>query len=286
MQFRYLGSSPCLFDLPGRGDVFGAVANSLAKFTSLANPRSFLIELWKRAMSSANGNNARTSDGFSSLERDHHYRSIFDSDMLGIIFGKIDSGEAVEVNDHYLKLIGYSRAEFFAKGLNWRDVTPSEYYPVVERAIQQTRERGISDPYERPTIRKDGSVFWAAVRMATVGEGLVIAYAMDITDRKQIQERLRESEEKFRAIFTHSSVGMAIVDDDGRPLDVNQKLEQIMGYSKHELQQRTFGEMTFPEDLPRTTKEMQEFNIFPVGTSHRMEKALRAQRRTGHLGGN
>ncbi len=63
------------------------------------------------------------------------------------------------------------------------------------------------------------------------------------------QEKLQESETKFRNTFEQAAVGMAHVAIDGKWLIVNQKLCQIVGYSKEELLQKTFQEITYPEDL-------------------------------------
>jgi PAS domain S-box-containing protein len=68
---------------------------------------------------------------------------------------------------------------------------------------------------------------------------------------KDIESRLRESEERYRVMFDHAAVGLAHVSLDGRWLHVNQKLCDITGYTYEELQGKTFQEMTHPEDLAR-----------------------------------
>jgi PAS domain S-box-containing protein len=79
----------------------------------------------------------------------------------------------------------------------------------------------------------------------------LIPSALDITERKRAEEALRESEERFRATFEQVAVGIAHVGLDGRFLRLNQKLCDIVGYSREELQQRTFMEITYAEDLDR-----------------------------------
>ena len=75
------------------------------------------------------------------------------------------------------------------------------------------------------------------------------ALARDIVERKQAERTLKESEERFRATFEQAAVGIAQVAPDGRWLDVNQKLCDIVGYSREELLQSTFQDITHPEDL-------------------------------------
>ena len=77
----------------------------------------------------------------------------------------------------------------------------------------------------------------------------MIGILSDITDRKQAEEALAESEEQFRATFEQAAIGIGHVGVDGRWLRVNPKLCQITGYSPEELAQLTFQQITHPEDL-------------------------------------
>jgi PAS domain S-box-containing protein len=70
-----------------------------------------------------------------------------------------------------------------------------------------------------------------------------------IADRRRAEEALRESEVRFRATFEQAAVGVAHVGADGRLLRVNQKLSDILGYSREELLTRTFHDLTHPDDL-------------------------------------
>jgi PAS domain S-box-containing protein len=75
-------------------------------------------------------------------------------------------------------------------------------------------------------------------------------------ERRTTLEALRTSEERLQAIFHHAAVGIAVADLSGRFIEMNQKFAEIVGYSPAELSQLTFREITFPEDLPATIKEM------------------------------
>ncbi len=66
---------------------------------------------------------------------------------------------------------------------------------------------------------------------------------------RESEERLRESERQFRIIFEQAAVGMAHVSIDGRWLLVNQKLCAILGYTREELLELTFQDITYPDDL-------------------------------------
>ena len=73
----------------------------------------------------------------------------------------------------------------------------------------------------------------------------------DITGRKRAQQALAESEARFRATFEQAAVGIAHVAPNGRWLRVNQKLCDIVGYSREELLALGFQDITHPDDLER-----------------------------------
>src|SRR5919205_3062631 len=77
----------------------------------------------------------------------------------------------------------------------------------------------------------------------------VILIHEDVTEHKRAEEKLRESEERFRATFEQATVGIAHVNTDGRWLRVNRRLCDIVGYEKEELLGLTFQDVTYPDDL-------------------------------------
>lgn len=80
-------------------------------------------------------------------------------------------------------------------------------------------------------------------------EKRILGVAIDVTERWQIERALRESEERFRAMFNQAAVGIAQVALDGNFIEINPALCEITGYSYEELSQMTFQEITHPDDL-------------------------------------
>jgi diguanylate cyclase (GGDEF)-like protein/PAS domain S-box-containing protein len=80
-------------------------------------------------------------------------------------------------------------------------------------------------------------------------EHVLLVMVQEITTRIAAEETLRESEQRFRATFNQAAVGIAHVAPDGRWLRVNQKLCDILGYSREELLGLAFQDITQPDDL-------------------------------------
>jgi PAS domain S-box-containing protein len=76
----------------------------------------------------------------------------------------------------------------------------------------------------------------------------LVGISRDISDLVRAEEALRQSEERFRSAFDHASIGMDMVDLDGRFLQVNSALCELTGYPEEEMLARTFEDITLPED--------------------------------------
>jgi PAS domain S-box-containing protein len=113
--------------------------------------------------------------------------------------------------------------------------------------------------YERDLriVRSDGSIRYVEVRGMPLfdEQGTYIRMfgtTLDITERKQAEEALRQSEQRFRNAFDTTAVSMCLTSPQGQFLQVNASLCQMLGYSEAELLALTFAELTHPDDLPLT----------------------------------
>jgi PAS domain S-box-containing protein len=181
-------------------------------------------------------------------------RSFVDANIVGIVLAE-PSGKVVEANDYYLRTIGYTREEFEQGMVDWRAITPPEWLPADERALRELRERGACQPYEKEYLRRDGSrvsVFLADALLPGE-EDQIAAFALDITERKQAEEALRESEERLRLFIEHAPAGLAMFDREMRYLyasrrwlsDYSLGIRDLRGLSHYDL---------FPE-LPEKWRE-------------------------------
>ncbi len=97
------------------------------------------------------------------------------------------------------------------------------------------------------------------------------AVGRDITSLKEIEIRLRESEEKFRRAFEDAATGEALVTPDGKLLQVNRSLCEMLGYDETELLGKTFQELTHPDDLNLDLDNVQQMLAGEI-RSYQMEK--------------
>ena len=83
----------------------------------------------------------------------------------------------------------------------------------------------------------------------------------NVTDRKQAEQKIQESEERFRATFEQAAVGIAHVSPDGLFLRINQKFCDIVGYSPEEMEKLTFQEITHPDDLENDLQQVERLLV-------------------------
>lgn len=106
--------------------------------------------------------------------------------------------------------------------------------------------------FETAHRRADGSLYPADVHLQLVETGnerAFLAVINDITHRKQAEDALQESEQRFYSAFEYASIGMALVSPEGRWLRVNRAMCDIVGYPANELLVKTFQDITHPDDL-------------------------------------
>ncbi|MDD5388599.1 MAG: PAS domain S-box protein [Gallionellaceae bacterium] len=179
----------------------------------------------------------------------------------------------VDVNQTACKQMGYSRVELLS-------MAPQDIKPLLEeRDLARKFDQILADTTRAGRIetlhqRKDGSTFPVEVALrgfVSEGRPMLVAVARDISQRKQAEAELKESEERFRATFQQAAVGIAHVAADGRWLRVNEKLSAIVGYSREELLRLDFQSITHPDDLSEDLEYMRQVLNGEID-SYRVEK--------------
>ncbi|MCF6269652.1 MAG: PAS domain S-box protein [Melioribacteraceae bacterium] len=184
--------------------------------------------------------------------RDITEQKLSEEKMRYLNYGIEAAGEAIVmtdvegtieyVNPAFTKITGYTASE--AVGKNPRIIKSGFHTKEFYKEMWSTILGGKVWHNELTNIRKDKALYKAELTIAPVFDqnGKVdgfVAIQSDISKRKQAEEALKESEEKFSAITEQSSEGIALSTPEGDYVFVNQAFCKMMGYSKDELLQMT-----------------------------------------------
>ncbi|MCK5131470.1 MAG: PAS domain S-box protein [Candidatus Sabulitectum sp.] len=156
------------------------------------------------------------------------------------------------------EMLGYTMEEMLVK---WIEVASDN--PINEIGFDNTVraiETGESQPpYELELVRKDGRKIWVEVRefpLVENGETTAILGSLtEITERKQVEETLKKSEEKFRIIFENKGTPTGLFDENGIIKDCNHVFVEFCGYSKSDIiDKMRWSDFIVKEDLERLQK--------------------------------
>ncbi len=208
-------------------------------------------------------------------QREEYLNTIIEQAPIGIVTVSID-GQLIKVNSAYCKITGYSKEELVS--MNYKKLTYPEDLAIDAANVQQLLD-GANQSYrlDKRYIRKDNKIIWVQVTrsivrdVATGSPSYFIAQVEEITERKQMEKSIQEGEERFRNIMDNAPVGMATVAINGQFIQVNQALCIITGYSEKELENLTYQDITYREDLPANIVKVQELLEGKI-THYRMEK--------------
>jgi len=197
-----------------------------------------------------------------SLEK---YRVLFETLPLGITIADA-AGQIIESNPAAERILGLPTSEQQQRDIDspvWQIIRPDGTpLPAEEYASTRAlREQRLVKNVEMGVVKGTGQISWTSVTAAPLpvnGYGVAIAY-VDITERQQIEEALRQSERKFRSIIEQSSNGIVLVDEIGQVIEWNPAAERIVGLKRTEvLGQRMWDILSRILLADQTTPEMNE----------------------------
>ena len=182
------------------------------------------------------------------LDQHFAYLTRFANDIVLLLDA---DGQIINCNDRAFSAYGYTREELI--GRNTLELRPPALAEAGRRQLSRAKSAGgmVFETWHR---RKDGTEFPVEVSVRSFevdGETFLQSILRDISERKEAEEELRLSEQRFRNIFDHTAVGMAHVSTDGQFLMVNRRFAQLVGFSPRELERMNVWQISLPEDLKR-----------------------------------
>ncbi len=183
-------------------------------------------------------------------------------DFAGVIIVVIDPDQKVSyINKTGCEILGYNKKKII--GTNWFDnFIPARIKNEIKSIFDEIMAGKIEfvEYFENPILTKTGEeriIEWhnnflqddQRKIIGTLGSGI------DITERKKAEHNLKESEEKYRTVFENTGTATAILEEDTTITLVNERFEELSGYSKEEIEgKKSWTEFVVKEDLERMKK--------------------------------
>ncbi|MBD0258823.1 MAG: PAS domain S-box protein, partial [Cytophagales bacterium] len=193
-------------------------------------------------------------------ESEAKLRRLFDSGITGIVFWN-RQGKILDANNTFLQQMGYTRQELEADQINWVAMTPPEYAERDAQSLRDLAATGVSIPFEKEYIRKDGTRIPVLVGAATL-EGFTdqgVAFILDITERKQAEEQVHMSQRLLYEVFENSADALFLINAEGNIVErYNQQAvllfelednQKYVGLPAQNLQKHAFTEAESAEVL-------------------------------------
>jgi len=201
----------------------------------------------------------------SKLESDGTFRAIFESAVEGIIAVNRD-GKILLANSQSLELFGYSEGDLIGRSVEL--LVPKS----VRSMHKNLREKFHQDPVPRRMghgrdlvgVRSDGSKFPIEVSLSPVavqGEPLVIAFIIDITERKRIEEQVRREKEAAQSYLDIAGVMLLILKPDGKVGMINKMGCKMLDYPEEEIVGKDWFENFVPPEQREDVRGIFKANI-------------------------
>jgi len=184
---------------------------------------------------------------------------------------KAEEGWPVVYVSQNVALFGYSAEELLSGAVPYSSLVHPEDLERVAREVRDFSGQGIDRiAQEYRIVTKDGRTRWIDDRTIIERDpaGTVTHYQgiiIDITDRRKAEQRIRDSEEKYRTVVETAEEGIWIIDKDYRTAFTNRKMEEILGYPQEEMLGRPVWDFVLPGEAVSMRQMLLERNAGRTG---------------------
>lgn len=187
---------------------------------------------------------------------EERFRAMFSQAAIGVSLSDAQTGRLERVNRRYVEILGYPEAELLQ--MTFQSLTHPDDL-AEDLALSQQLQDGLIPEFqmEKRMLHKDGRIVWVELTVSPVFQAEDepihhIAVIQDITQRRQMQDTLRDSEHHLRTLLDHLPVGVALVDQAQKIVFRNQQFLQVCGYSAADAPDvRTWWALTIPDAADR-----------------------------------
>ncbi|MFX1253617.1 MAG: PAS domain S-box protein [Promethearchaeota archaeon] len=192
-------------------------------------------------------------------ESEEKYRNLVEQNLLGIII--LQDNHIIFTNQAFAKMSGFTIEELLKLSSDEIQtlIHPEDRVHVFSRMQDRLEGKSVPSQYQFRGIRKNGGIFWvetSAIIIEYKDRPAVQATLLDITERKQVEKNLRESEEKYRTLVEQSLQGI-IIFQNGRIVFAQAPTPQITDYPIEEMLGLSFEDFQVtihPEDRAEATQ--------------------------------
>lgn len=218
-------------------------------------------------------------------ERAHPWEHVFDQTQFGLSVTSVADDTLIAVNNAYARMHGYAVEELLGRHASLTCDLPAEALGDLIRRINETGY--VVGEYQHR--RKDGTTFPTLHEVAVVrdAQGTPVSrvgFVIDVSARDAAVAALRQSEERFRAVYRNAPMGIAIGDVDGQFQEANPVLCAMLGYTEDELRTRLFRDLIHPDDYDPERRRVNQVlasgmpsDLFEMRLVHRSGAVVWAQ---------
>lgn len=189
------------------------------------------------------------------IESEAKYKALFNNSEIGMIISDADTGRFIEFNNKACEIFEADREQLaiVTTMSRWKD----------EKQRQEMRKKLFEDNFidsfemEVVTLKGNTRKLLGSFRYNKLKNQIESAI-IDVTQIKEMQTKLLESEAQFRGAFDQIAVGFLFTGIDGKLIRVNNKLSEILGYSIDELQKTTVKDITHPDDFNKDLEALKK----------------------------
>ncbi|HUT97899.1 MAG TPA: PAS domain S-box protein [bacterium] len=181
-------------------------------------------------------------------ESEEKYRSLVEQATDGVVI--VQDFRFVFVNTAMLAMSGYDSGEMLGKDFS-DFIVPADRSRLADLYERRMRGEDVPSVYEVTGIHSDGHTVPLELNVGLIqysGAPADLIIVRDITERKQAEELLRESEERYRSIWSKSPVGICLSDRMGEVTMANPALLQMLGFAEEGLVGKRFYDLIVPEE--------------------------------------